>query len=279
MSGIFDKIKEKKAGWDRSIEEKKVADIQKQIDNLLKDFKKSFEKKIGKMGLSISYLTLSGADARQRNAGVIIARFNDGEGYPITVVQTHQVHAPSGAFEKQIVYPAAILWGTITQGAIPFTVILKEIDKGFMKGKARVFLPLTSLPPNEKELLLHPGLQEPVVAALNADKKLVDAINSRLALSTWIKISSKRTLTISCGDMGGKCVMVPAQDETAVFLRTYGDYGDPKAMLEMLSGIRRHILAHAQTQRVSGKIPAPVFKVIYALCKAKSPEPSSEAAF
>jgi len=281
MSGIFKKMKEKKAEIDKRAEEAKVGDILRQIDSRFKDFKKYFENQLGKKGLSFSYLALSGADARQRNPGAIIGRFNDTEGYPITLVQSLQLYegTPWGAtFSKRIVYVGPTIWGTIVQGSIPFTLLFKEVDKGFMKGKARLFLPLTAMPFNEKELLLDPRLQEPVVATLNADKKLVDSVNDKLALATSIYLTHKSSMTISCADIGGKCVIIPAEDETAIFLRTYRyGYGEPKIMLEILSTIRKHILAHPYAEKVSGKVPAAIFNTMYALCKAKSPEPSKDS--
>jgi len=80
MSGIFDKVKEKKAEFDRKQQEGKVKDIQSQIDKRSADFKKELEKGLRKMGLSLSYVDLWGANALQRNAGTIVARFTDKEG-------------------------------------------------------------------------------------------------------------------------------------------------------------------------------------------------------
>jgi hypothetical protein len=72
--GLFDKIK-KKTEWDEKRQEKKVAQIQKQIDESFETFKKKLAKQLGKLGLSLQYVGLSGTDAKARKAGSIIARF------------------------------------------------------------------------------------------------------------------------------------------------------------------------------------------------------------
>lgn len=281
MPGVFDKIKGKKTAWDRKQEDRKIGEIQRGIDKLFQDFKKTFEKQLGKMGLPISYLALTAAGAEKRNAGFIVLRFNDSGGYPTTVIQGQHIYegTPFGAsFSKRVVYTGATFWGTIVQGSIPFTLLFRAVGKGFMKGTEKVFLPLTSLPFNEKELLNDPRLQVPVVAALNADKNLVDAVD-RLPLTSYINLTHKSTMTVSCPDIGGKCVIIPADTETSIFLRCYGHSGEPKTMLGILSRIRKHVLARPHTEKVTGKVPAPVFNTMYALTRAKSPEPSKEAAF
>jgi len=273
--GLFDKIKKKKTEWDEKRQEKKVAQIQKQIDESFETFKKKLAKQLGKLGLSLTYVNLSGADAKARNAGSIIARFDDSEGYPITLVQTQAVYegTPHGALaELRKVYCSAVMWGTIIQGSIPHTLLFKEIGKGFMKGTAKVFLPFESLPFNEKELLNSPLLsQTPVIVALNADKKLCDTI-SRLALGFSLSLTHKAWLDITCPDIAGKCTIVPVQNETAIFLRNYSNYGEPKTMLETLSRIREKILTHPHSEKANGKIPAPWINMMFALSKAKSPE-------
>jgi len=60
------------------------------------------------MGLSFSYLGLSGVNAKERNAGAVIARFTDKEGYPITLVHTQGIYG--GSTSKPIVYIGAQFW-------------------------------------------------------------------------------------------------------------------------------------------------------------------------
>jgi len=274
LSGIFGKIKEKKEDWDKKRQEEKVVQIQKQLDKAFEDFKKNLDKKLGKMGLSLAYAGLSGANAALRQGGTLIARFNDAEGNPITLVQAQHVFegTPHGAVaEMRKVYQSSAIWSTIVNASTPFSMLFKEIGKGFLKGSAKMFLPLTSLPFNEKELMNSPLLQTPVVAALNSDKNLCEDITN-LSLGCQINLTHKSWLNISCPDIAGQCAIVPAGDETIVSLRAYGTYWDHKTMMQTLTTIRKHISANHHTEKVMGTIPAPWINTMYALCKAKSPE-------
>ncbi|MFB0568663.1 MAG: hypothetical protein ACETV0_03485 [Nitrososphaeria archaeon] len=285
--GILDKLKEKKGEYDRRQEDRKVEDIQKQIDKRSKDFKKALDKKLGKLGLSTSHIDLWGSDPRQRKAGTIVTRFNDNEGYPITMVQTQELYqgTPFGAsFEKRVVYCGALLAGSLAPVSIPYTLLFRNVGKGFLKGTERAFLPLTTLPFNEKELLHDPRLQEPLLASLNADRKLLGNIDRSIYGSTVVSLTHKCTMTVSCQDIGGRCLLIPAEGETCIFLRGYG-YGGDNALfnldkyVEIISGLRKHVLAHPHSEKVSGKIPHPMFNTMYVVCKAPSPKPSTEAVF
>ena len=274
LSGIFGKIKEKKEEWDKKREEGKVVQIQKEMDKAFEDFKKNLDKKLGKMGLSLAYAGLSGANAKARQGGTLIARFNDAEGNPTTLIEAQHVFegTPHGVVaEMRKVYRSAAICSTIVNASTPFSLLFKEVDKGFMKGSAKVFLPLTSLPFNEKELLNSPLLQTPVVAALNSDKDLCDGIRD-LPLGCQVNLTHKAWLNINCPDIAGQCAIVPAGDETIVSLRAYGTYWDPKMMVQTLATIRKHISANRHTEKVMGQIPAPWINTMYALCKSKSPE-------
>jgi len=278
MSGIFGKLKEKKSEWDKKREEQKVDQIQKMIDKGFEDFKKDLGKQLGKLGLSLAYAGLSGADARARNGGTLIARFSDREGYPITLVQSQTVYegSPSGAMmEMRTMYWPFAIWSTIVQGSTPFTLLFKEVGLGFMKGSAKLFLPFISLPFNEKELLNSPLLQTAVARALNSDESIYDSV-AKLSLKCSVYLTHKSWLNIECSDIAGKCVIVPAGDETAVFLRNYGTYGEPKLILETMAKIRRNILAHPCTEKVTGKVPVLWINTVYALSKAKTPELAEE---
>jgi hypothetical protein len=272
MSGIFGKIKEKKGEWDKKREDSKVAQIQKMMDKALDSFRKNLGKGLGKLGCSLSYTGLSGADAKARMGGSMIARFNDNEGHSVTLLQSQQVYegTPHGALAqlRKVYWPFAI-WGTVVPASTPFTLLFKEVDRGFMKGTAKVFLPFTSLPFNEKELLSSPSLQTGVVAALNSDKDTCDNL-AKLSLGCQISLTHKAWLNISCSDIAGKCVIVPAGEETAVFLRNYGTYGEPKLIVRAMINIRRSILAHRHSEKVTGQIPAAWITTMYAVCKAKT---------
>ena len=278
MSGVSGWLKDKKSEW----EDKKVNKIQNMIDQKFGDFKKGLEKQLGKLGLSLTYAGISGSNARARTGGTLIARFNDSQGYPITLFVSQQVYEghPAGnlGFGDMLkVYWSWAIWGTIVPSSIPFTMLFKEVGRGFLKDMDKVFLPFAKDPslayavgsPDEKKLFNSPLLQTPVIAALNSDKKTCDNI-AKLSLWCEVYLTHKASLTLKCEDMAGKCSVVPFGDETAVFLRNYGNYGDPKRILETMAGIRRNILANPHTEKVNGLVPVPWVENLHTICKATS---------
>jgi hypothetical protein len=272
MSGFLGKLKEKKGEWDQKQEENKVADIQRQIDNLFREFEKDFAKQLGKMGLSPGYSRLMGVNAKAREGGSIVAKFSDAEGHPVTLVETQSVYdGTSRGIGNKIYWPTAF-WGTIVKGSAPSTLIFKEVSQGFMKGTSKVFLPFLSTSFNENELLNSQELRKPLLNDLNGDQKLCDLVSKKFVLSCSVPLSRKTWLDLKCGDIAGKCIIVPAGEETGVILRNYGGYGDTKAAVEALSRIRGHILSHPPTEKGVGMVPAPWVGTVYALVKATSEE-------
>jgi hypothetical protein len=260
MSGILGKMKDR---W----EDQKVKQIQKLIEKNFDNFKRGYEKTLRKLGLTLEYAGSLGTDARARKGGLCLAKFNDKEGHQVTLVQSQEVYERGGT---RTVYWGPSIWSTIVSGSTPFTLLFKEFEGGFMKKSTRVFLPFTSPQFNEKELLNSPLLQTAVVAALNSNKSVCDNI-AKLSLKCSVPLGYKSWLKTSCSDLAGKCTIVPAGDETAVFLRDYGG-GTPELILETMAGIRNIILAHPHTERIIGSIPAQWINTVYSLCKAKSLE-------
>jgi hypothetical protein len=175
------------------------------------------------------------------------------------------------------VYWSSAIWGTIVPRSIPFTLLFREVGRGFLKGVDKVFLPFAKDPSlayavgslDERKLFNSPLLQTPVIAVLNSDKKTCDNI-AKLRLWCDVELTHKAWLNLKCEDNAGKCSVVPFGDETAVFLRHYGNYGDPKLMLETMAAIRRNILANPHTEKVNGLVPVPWVADLHTICKATS---------
>jgi len=272
MSGFLGKLKEKKGEWDQKQEENKVADIQRQIDKIFREFKSDFAKQLGKLGLSPGYSRLIGVNAKAREGGSIVTKFSDAEGYPVTLVETQSVYdGTSRGIGNKIYWPTAF-WGTIVKGSAPYTLVFKEVSQGFMKAPSKVFLPLLSTSFNEKELLNSGELKKPLPVGLNGDEKLCELIHKKFVLSCKIPLTHKTWLDLKCGDLAGKCIIVPAGEETGIILRNYGGYGDIKAAVEALSRMRGHILSYPPTEKGIGMVPAPWVGTVYALVKATSEE-------
>jgi len=224
------------------------------------------------MGLSLGYSRLMGVNAKAREGGSIVAKFSDAEGHPVTLVETQSVYdGTSRGIGNKIYWPTAF-WGTIVKGSAPSTLIFKEVSQGFMKGTSKVFLPFLSTSFNEKELLNSQELRKPLLNDLNGDQKLCDLVSKKFVLSCSVPLSRKTWLDLKCGDIAGKCIIVPAGEETGVILRNYGGYGDTKAAVEALSRIRGHIISHPPTEKGVGMVPAPWVGTVYAFVKATPEE-------
>jgi len=250
-----------------------------QYDSHFEDFKRKFGEQLGQLGLSLPQIELVGHDENLDKGGVVLARFNDNEGYPVTLILSRQYYTPSWFVHTRgpNLYWDMAIWGMIVKGSIPFTLVFAQVDKGFMKGQAKLFLPFsppaTSLP-FKKEVLNSPLLQTKIVAALNSDKKTCNNV-AKITLNCTVTLGSRTEIkekwnyqiesattysqTINLGppasDLAGRCVVIPVGDETAIFIRTYGSWGDPKTILESIGGIRKSILTNPNAEEVFGKIP------------------------
>jgi len=262
----------------------RTSDVQSGINHSFEKFKKNLEKQLGKMGLSLAYANLSGVDIGANKGGIIIARFNDKEGHPITLVQNQEIYvgrARGTLATIRKVYRPSTIWCTIVNGLTPFTMLFKRVSKGFLSS-ADMFMPFTASWSSDKEMLSSPLLQTSVVEALNSDKVICKNIG-KLALKCSLDLTHKAFLNIGCSDMAGKCAILPMGNETAVFLRNYGIYGDtgsvfvfgpkpmPESVLEAISRIRKKILSYPCSERVLGRNPAPWTNAVYALSKAVTP--------
>lgn len=263
MSGMSGWLKDRKS----ELEEKKVTKIQTMIDQKFGDFKKDLAKQLGKLGLSLAHAGISGSNARARTGGTLMARFNDSQGYPITLFVSQHVYegSPAGhmGFGDMLkVYWSSAIWGTIVPRSTPFTMLFTEVKRGFLKDTDRVFVPFA------KDLL--PASEAgSVVVALNSEEKTCGNI-AKLRLWCDVELTHKAWLNLKCEDNAGKCSIVPFGDETAVFLRNYGNYGDPKRMLETIAVVRRNILANPHTEKVNGLVPVPWVADLHTICKATS---------
>jgi hypothetical protein len=220
-----------------------------------------------------------------------VARFNDKDRNPVTLIQNQEFYegTPSGALVKlRKVFRPTTIWSTIVNGSVPFTILFKHIKTGFLSSK-NMFLPFTETQLSDKEIIANPLLQTPVVATLNSDYSICENI-SRLSLSCQVDLTYKAWITLNCPDMAGKCTILPVGNETGVFIRSYGMYGDtssnigniglglfsdpvPESVLTAISQIRKHIIACRCSEKVVGQIPAPWVSGVYALSKAVTPMP------
>jgi hypothetical protein len=265
-------------------------------------FKFSFEENLKKQGLTLSYAGLFQHDWEHKQGGIIVAKFNSNEGYPVTFILNRQYN--KGAFQIETLFWTYTIWSTIVPATTPFTLFFKEIHPGFMKESVKVFLPYC--PPadfrtfKEKEALNSPLMQTKLVTALNSDKSLCDEIDylkleysynlgsdamsfgksARRKVSPYelgmliaTQRAKNRTLSFKTNDFAGKCAIVPVGNETAVFLRDFGP-GNlfPMSKLSAMTKIRKQILAYPHAEKVVGAVAdANWITAAYSLTRASIP--------
>ena len=276
---MWDLLKGKKDEQDsKKEEEKRVSEIRKMTDEAFERFKKDFGKDLQKLGLQEPIVTLTGYPDLLTPC-LIIARFSDREAKPVTLIQTLQLYTGSppggpawGTMRK--IYFSVAIWFSTVQGAIPFTLVYREISKGLLKGSQKLFVPFTNTTLGELKITDPSLMQLPLVADLNKNTEYFDIIHSNLLTSTSVHLTHKATLSIGYNDLGGRCTIIPIGEETAIFFRdTKGDLGtyfNTEKILYALSGIRRCISNHVTSEKVSGNVPSPVFNLLYSLAKGES---------
>lgn len=276
MSGFFETLKQNATA-------RAVGEVQNLLNEKYNGFRNNLAAWLNHIGLKLEYAGLIGANAATKTGGMLLARFNDYQGNPITLMVSQGVYegSPPGNFglgDMRRVYWSSAIWGSIVKGSAPFTMLFREIPLGFLKGKAKVFIAHAEDPTqhyngllefDDKKLYNSPLQQTPILLALNADMTTCGNL-SNLRLKCQVNLTHKAWLTLSCQDNAGKCAIVPFGNETGVFIRNFGDYGDPGRMMQSMDAIRRIILANPQKEATVGLIPNPWVTNLYVLCKTKT---------
>jgi len=259
-------------------EEKRILEIQKMTDKIVETFKKDFGKDLRKLGLQEPTVALTGYPA-PLTPSFIVAKFHDSEAQPITLIQALDLYTGSppgglifGVMRK--VYFNVAIWLSSAKGTIPFTLVHREIGQGFFKGSQKLFVPFTNTTFGEVKITDPSLMQIPLVAELNRNTELHNFIHSNCLASNSVYLTHKATLNIGYNDLGGRCTIIPSNEETAIFFRdTKGDlatYYNTNKMLWGVSQVRRIVSAHATQEKVSGNLPSPVFSQLYSMAKSGS---------
>lgn len=276
MSNFFGKIKQ-------DFTDRAVNEVQGLINQKFNSFRQDLSNRLRNLGLTLEYAGLIGADARTKTGGTLLARFNDHQGNPITLVVSQGIYegSPRGNLrlgDMRKVYWSSAIWGTMVNGSAPFSMLFREIPLGFLKGKAKVFVPHAEDPSqqynglldfDDKKLFKSPLQQTPILSALNSDKATCEYL-AKLKLRCQVGLTHKAWLTLSCQDSAGKCAIIPFGNETGVFIRNFGSYGDPGRIVQSMTAIRNNILANPHKEATNGLIPDPWVTNLYVICKAKT---------
>ena len=259
-------------------EEKRILEIQKMTDKVVETFKKDFGKDLQKLGLQEPTVELTGFPS-PLIPSFIIAKFYDSEAQPVTLIQSLDLYTGSppggpliGTLKK--VYFGTAVWFSSVKGTIPFTLVHREISQGLFKGSQKLFVPFTNTTFGELKITDPSLLQIPLVAELNRNTELLNFIHSNCLTSSSVYLTHKATLNIGYNDLGGRCTIIPSNEETVIFFRDakgdLGTYYNTNKMLWAISQVRKIVSAHATLDRVSGNVPSPIFNQLFSLANSSS---------
>jgi hypothetical protein len=270
---MWDKLKGK------SKEEKVEAtrlEIQKMTDKCVADFKKGVVHELGKLGIKEPSMTLTGYPTILVPS-FIIAKFDDNESRPVISIQFLELYmgTPSGTWGTiKKVYPSVAVFVSTVPGAIPFTLVHREISKGFLKGSQKLFVPFTNTNFGDLKLSDQSLMQHPLVLSLNQKSDIFGIISSNFLTSGSVWLTHKAQLNLGYNDLGGRCTIIPFGDETVIFLRDVkgdlGAYFNFRHQLYALSQIRTCVSQNTKNDKVSGNVPALLFNTLYSLSKSGS---------
>jgi hypothetical protein len=266
MSWLFKGGTEKK-------EDKGEAEIKKMTDQFYEDFQKEIQKELSKQGYSDVSFKLSGYPT-PFSPSFITVKLRETPSQTLSLIQTLQVYVgtPSGAMVTlRKVYPSVSVFVSIIPGTIPFTLVHREVSKGFLKASEKLFVPFTNTTLGEPKLVPQPMMQTPLVAELNKLTEVHNTLYSNLLLVSSVHLTYKANLDISCSDLGGRCTIIPMRNETVLFFRgvkgDLGTYFNFSKLMPAMSQVIEIVSGYVEKNEVNGNIPNPSLNIFYSLAK------------
>lgn len=266
MSWLFKGGNEKK-------EEKNEAEIKKLTDQYYDDFQKSVGNELSKIGYpDLTFKSLGSPGLV--TPSFIITKIKETTSQTLSLIQALQLYVgtPSGTMVTlRKIYPSVSAIVAVIPGTIPYTLVHREVSKGFLKGSEKLFVPFTNTTLGEPKLVPQSMMQTPLVADLN---KLIEAQNTlilNLLLTSSVHLTYKADLNISCSDFGGRCTVVPMGNETALFFRgakgDIGTYFNFSKLMPAISQVIETVSGHVEDNEVTGIIPNASLNIFYSLAK------------
>jgi hypothetical protein len=266
MSWLFKGEKEKK-------EDKNEAEIKKLTDQYYEGFQKDIGKELSKIGYpnptfkSLGYPGLV-------TPSFIIAKLKETTSQTLSLIQTLQVYVgtPSGTMVTlRKVYPSVSAIVATIPGAIPYTLVHREVSKGFLKGSEKIFVPFTNTTLGDPKLVPQSLMESPLVAGLNKLTEDQNTLYNNLLLASSVHLTYKADLNIACSDLGGRCTVVPMGKETVFFFRgakgDLGTYFNFSKLMPAISRVIETVSGYLENNEVAGIIPSPSLNVFYSLAK------------
>jgi hypothetical protein len=266
MSWLFKNGNENKA-------EKNMAEIQKLADQYYDNFQKDIRTELNKMGYPDLTFKSIGTPSLI-TPSFIMATMKTRTAQTLNIIQTIQVYVgtPAGTMVTlRKVFPSVSAIVSIIPRTIPYTLVHREVSKGFLKGSDKLFVPFTNSTLGEPKLVPQSMMESPLVTELNMLTEDQTNLCNNLLLSSSVHLTYKADLNISCSDLGGRITIVPMGGETALFFRgTKGDFGThyyfPKllpAIFKVIDTVSRYV----ESKEVAGFLPSPALNIFYSLAK------------
>ena len=266
MSWLFKGGNEKK-------EDKNESEIKKLTDQYYENFQKDIGTELSKLGYSDLTFKSLGTPSLV-TPSFIMAKIKSPTAQTLSLIQTLQAYvgSPSGTMVTlRKVFPSVSAIVSIIPGTIPYTLVHREVSKGFLKGSEKLFVPFTNTTLGEPKLVPQPLMESPLVAGLNELTEAQNTLCNNLLLASAVHLTYKADLNITCSDLGGRCTVVPMGRETALFFRgAKGDFGTSYFFPKLLPAIFQvvdTVSGHVENNEVNGIIPSPSLKIFYSLAK------------
>ena len=266
MSWLF------KGGNENKVE-KNTAEIQKLTDQYYENFQKDIGIELNKMGYPDLTFKSLGTPSLV-TPSFIMATMKTRTDQTLNIIQTLQAYVgtPAGTMATlRKVFPSVSAIVSIIPGTIPYTLVHREVSKGFLKGSEKLFVPFTNTTLGELKLVPQSMMESPLVAELNKLTEDQTNLCNNLLLASSVHLTYKADLNISCSDLGGRITIVPMGGETALFFRgAKGDFGTHYFFSKLLPAIFKVIETvsrHVENKQLTGFLPSPALNIFYSLAK------------
>ena len=94
------------------------------------------------------------------------------------------------------VFPSVSAIVSIIPGTIPYTLVHREVSKGFLKGSEKLFVPFTNTTLGEPKLVPQSLMESPLVAGLNKLTEAQNTLYNNLLLASSVHLTYKADLNI-----------------------------------------------------------------------------------
>ena len=263
--GFFGKLQDKYVAHKEAVEQKKLEKIEDEK-------KKAIDELATMMNKSLKDIVASPIELKPTTIGTtfgVTCGFTTTDNTPIASYITIESSTYKGFVDKVQAYPLIFMFGSYIARSVPVSMIAKKISTGFARSE-RVLIPFQTQPNlqfDAKTIWEKRTNWNPLVEALNKDKRIISALSS-LSNETAVSLSSKRWQTYKIEDQNGRnlecmCQIVPYKNMTLIGLRSLGVYKvQMVGVINLLKAIREQILSYGHAAPLNGHVAQDWIKVL-----------------